>query len=171
MPEFHAAARTIHIWVDCAAIWGAVDVQTQDVNRDHVWIVNQMTLVSVLKFKTLVTTKGHVTAMGLGCLQGPFWSPKTMPMLSPCHSEKTVQSAKPMVTSGPNLLLMAMVWVHGPATVSVCVDVFCYFMTGAHANHLLNNEKKKKRHPQHPCILVVWGEISTNHTKKLIPLF
>lgn len=147
MPEFHAAARTIQIGVYCAANWSSIDVQTQDVTRSYIWIVNQMSLVSVLKFKALVTTKDHVTAMDLGCNQGPFWSQEVMLMLSPCQFEKTVLSVKPKMTSGSNLLLMAMVWVHEPATV------LCLFMTGAHANHLLNHVKNK-RHPEHPCTLV-----------------
>lgn len=159
MPKFHADARTTQIGVVCAAICGPVGVQTQDVTRSHIWIVNQMTLVSVLKFKSLVTTKDHVTAMGQGCTRNLFLSQEAMLMLNPCQSAKTVLSVKPMMPSGPNLMLMATVWVHGPATAGICVDVLCHFMTGAHANQLLNHVMKNKRHPEHPCTLVAWGEM------------
>lgn len=61
-----------------------------------------MSLVSVLKFKALVTTKDHVTAMDLGCNQGPFWSQEVMLMLSPCQFEKTVLSVKPKIQPTAN---------------------------------------------------------------------
>lgn len=75
-----------------------------------------------------VIIESHVTAWGLGCYQGPYWSLATMLLLSRCQSERL------------KLLLLAM---SGSVVLLklgfVLMSVVC-ITTGSHVNHVLNHE-------------------------------
>lgn len=65
-------------------------------------------LGSVLMSESLVTTKGHATAQGLGRHLRPYWCLRAMLQPGPYKSEWPVLLPGDMVTSRPELQLRAM---------------------------------------------------------------
>lgn len=84
VPKDHASTGALHLGVNCAAMWGLLDIWDRVMARGHVVVHGLIIDKICVDVMVPVTIKGHATAQGVGCHLKQWWSLREKMMSRSC---------------------------------------------------------------------------------------